>query len=413
MNSKQLSILLVLGLVIGGLGLYLYKGQQASYKTSDQSLGKKVLGDFQINEVAQITIKNATNELNLVKADDVWKVRERFNYPANFSEISEFVRKASDLKTVRSFNVGPSQFARLELIRPEKATGTNSGTLVEFKDKAGKSIRSLLLGKKYVRESQSNSQFGGGDWPVGRYLMVLNTTQQVSVVSDPLSNVEPKPDQWLNKDFFKLEKAKAISVVSTNATNSWTVTRETESGDWKLADKKEGEELDKGKTSSLNYALSSPSFNDVASPDLKPEETGMDHPLVATLETFDNLSYLVKIGKKTGDDNYYLALTVKGELPAERTPGKDEKAEDKEKLDKDFKEKMTKLKEKLEKEKAFEKWTYLVSKWTIDPLLKERKDLLAEKKEEKKEDKGQKPETSKTDAFEKAVQEDEAKEEQK
>src|SRR5438034_4442389 len=132
MNSKQLSILLVLGLVIGGLGLYLYKTQQASYKTSDQNLGKKVLGDFQINEVAQITIKNATNELNLVKADDVWKVRERFNYSANFSEISEFVRKASDLKMVRSFNVGPSQFARLELIRPEKATGTNSGTLVEF-----------------------------------------------------------------------------------------------------------------------------------------------------------------------------------------------------------------------------------------------------------------------------------------
>jgi len=42
----------------------------------------------------------------------------------------------------------------------------------------------------------------------------------------------------------------------------------------------------------------------------------------------------------------------------------------------------------LKQEKAFEKWTYLVSKWTVDPLLKERKDLLAEKKEEpKKEEK--------------------------
>ena len=42
------------------------------------------------------------------------------------------------------------------------------------------------------------------------------------------------------------------------------------------------------------------------------------------------------------------------------------------------------VEEKLKQEKTFEKWTYLVSKWTVDPLLKERKELLAEKKDEKK-----------------------------
>ncbi len=81
-------------------------------------------------------------------------------------------------------------------------------------------------------------------------------------------------------------------------------------------------------------------------------------------------------------------MNSSADLPKERKPGKDEKTEDKEKLDKEFKEKMSKLDEKLKQEKAFEKWTYLVSKWTVDPLLKERKDLLAEKKEEpKKEEK--------------------------
>src|SRR5439155_21869465 len=68
------------------------------------------------------------------------------------------------------------------------------------------------------------------------------------------------------------------------------------------------------------------------------------------------------------------------------TPGKDEKPEDKEKLDKEFKDRLAKLEEKLKQEKGFEQWTYLVSKWTVDPLLKERKDLLAEKKEEPKKD---------------------------
>ena len=63
-----------------------------------------------------------------------------------------------------------------------------------------------------------------------------------------------------------------------------------------------------------------------------------------------------------------------------------ETKEVKEKLDKEFKEKTEKLQEKLKTEQAYAKWTYVVSKWTVDNLLKERKDLLAEKKEEPKKD---------------------------
>ena len=71
MNRKQLLILVVIGLVAGGLGFYLYKSREASYKTSDQTFGKKLLGDFPINDVAQVAIKQGTNELNLVKEDDL------------------------------------------------------------------------------------------------------------------------------------------------------------------------------------------------------------------------------------------------------------------------------------------------------------------------------------------------------
>src|SRR2546430_12704710 len=40
-------------------------------------------------------------------------------------------------------------------------------------------------------------------------------------------------------------------------------------------------------------------------------------------------------------------------------------------LDKEFKERLAKLEEKLKQEKGFEKWTYLVSKWTVDPRSEE------------------------------------------
>jgi hypothetical protein len=386
MNRKQFFLLLVALVVIGAIGLVVLNRKEEGWQSGDKTAGQKILPEFPLNDIAQVSIQQHTNQLNLVKQDDLWRVQQRHNYPASFSEIGEFLRKVWELKPVQEIEVGPSQFGRLELVMPDKG-GTNSATVVNFKDKTGKTVTSLLLGKKHMKESQGGGPFGGGggSWPDGRYVMVNQAQPKVWLVSETFSSIEPKADHWLNKDFFKVEKVKSIAVVSTNATNSWKLTRETETGDWSLADKKEGEELDKNKTYVMNNALSSPSFNDVLPPDAKPEETGMDHPLTATIETFDQFTYTVKLGK-TNDENYNISFNVAANIASERTPGKDEKPEDKEKLDKEFKEKNDKLKEKLNKEKAFEKWTYVVSKWTIDPLLKQRHELLAEKKAEEKKD---------------------------
>jgi hypothetical protein len=390
MNLKQLVILLALGVAFGTLGLFMSKQKSAAFKPTEGTLGKKLLGDFKVNDVAQLTIKHHTNELNLVKQEGTWKVKERYNYPASFTEIRELINKLADLKVVQSPKVGASQFARLELLAPGAGQGTNSGTLVEFKGESGNVVKSLLLGKKVTRESgEENPMFGGGGgggggYPVGRYVLVTGGSQSVALVSDALSNVEPKPDQWLDKDFFKVEKLKSIAVVSANPSNTWQVARTNETGTFSLVDKKENEDIDASKLSSVSYALSSPSFNDVLSPETKPETLGLDKPIVATLTTFDDFTYTVKIGTKTSDDKFPIAVVVAAELPAERTAGKDEKPEDKEKLDKEFKEKADKFKEKLTKEKGCEKWTYLVDKWTIDSLLKERKDFFAEKKTDTK-----------------------------
>jgi hypothetical protein len=103
---------------------------------------------------------------------------------------------------------------------------------------------------------------------------------------------------------------------------------------------------------------------------------------VVTVETFESFTYTIKLGAKT-NENFPLKLQVVAQLPKERTPGKDEKPEDKDRLDKEFKERQKKQEEKLAQEKQYEKWTYLASSWTADQVLKERSQLLAEKKEEK------------------------------
>jgi len=378
MNRKQLTILLVALVVLGGAGLLLRKNQSASWSGSNPAMGKKLLGEFPVNDVTQVTIKQGTNELNLAKKDDLWRVKEREDYPANYSEISEFLMKMRDLKVVQSEEIGPSQLARVSLVPGE---GTNSAMVVDFKDQNGKPIRTLLLGKKHMRKASRPSPMGDlGDegWPDGRYVKVGNASQ-VAVISDALSNVEPKPEPWLNKDFFKVEKIKSISVSYANATNSWKLSRETEAGEWKLADAKPGEQLDASKTSSFNSALGSPTFSDISS---KMDLVGAN-PTQVAVETFENFNYALKVGAKT-NDNYPLIVSVTADVAKERTPGKDEKPEDKEKLDKEFKEKTGKLVEKLAQEQAFGKWVYLVSSWTLDSVLKERSQLLVDKKDEKK-----------------------------
>ena len=382
MNRKQFVILIVLGLAIGALGFYLANKRKESYTASSFKSDEKVIKDFPLNETAHIRVKQGTNEVNLIRAE-TWGVKERWNYPASFTEISEFLRKVWDLKPVQDVEVGPSQFARLEL--NVEGTATNSGTLVEFKDSKSANLKSLVLGKKVMKDAPAGGMGMGGGFPAGRYVMVPET-KKVWIVNETFSNIDTQPAQWLDKDFFKVEKIKSIAVTAPSPTNTWSLSRETETGEWKMNDLKEGENFDASKASTLNYALSSPSFNDVASPEAKPEETGLAAPTVAEIQTFDGFNYTVTIGSNTNEENLHLKVSVAGDFAKERKPGENEKPEDKEKLDKEFKDKTTKLEEKLKSEQRFEKWTYLVSKHTVDALLKPRTDFFAEKKEEKKDE---------------------------
>lgn len=382
MNRKQFALLFFLLVVVGLGGLMIYNRQNDYRSAGNQNLGKKLLENFPLNDVAHIALRQGSNGVNLVKQDQVWRVRERGDYPANYSELSEFLIKLGDQKVVSSEKAGASDLARLGLV---PGAATNAALVVELRDGKEKPIQTVVLGKKHVQKSNRPSPFGDmGDsgFPDGRFVKVGSNSDTVELISEPFSNIEPKPEQWLNKDFFKVDKVRAIAVDFPAATNSWKITRDTETAEWKLADAKPGEQLDSAKTSGLSNPLSAPSFNDVET-SAKPEQALSDKPTVVTLDTFENFSYLLKVGQKT-NDNYPLAMTVSAQFPKERTAPKDEKPEDKARLDKEFKDNQKKLEEKLGQEKPYEKWVYLVSSWTLDPVLKERSQLLVEKKEEPK-----------------------------
>jgi len=384
MNRKQFLILLVLVVVVGAAGLLVRQRSHDSWQSGGTAIGQKLLPGLAVNDIAQITVKSGTGELNLAKRDNLWRVHERGDYPANFSQISELLLKFADLKMAQSEDIGPSQLGRFELLPPGAAP--NTGTQVELKDATGKALGSLLLGKKHMKKTAGNPQFAGmGDegWPDGRYVLVGAGAKNVAVVSDALDSVQTKPEAWLNKDFINVEKPRSIAGQFPEATNSWKLVREAEGKDWQLTDLKAGEKLDESKISGVTSPFNSPSFNDVLPGDTKPETAGLTNVTTLVIETFDGLIYSLKLGQKH-DDNFPLVLTVKANMPAVRAITKDEKPEDKSRLDKEFADLQQKLANKLASESRLTNWIYYVPSYSVESLLKGRSELLTEVKKEDK-----------------------------
>jgi hypothetical protein len=250
--------------------------------------------------------------------------------------------------------------------------------VVSFIGAGDKLMAKLILGKQKMRKSATPSQFGEDSWPDGRWVYVAGSGDTVALVDKAFSNIKTEAGEWIDKEFFKVEKLKSAEVTHAVGTNSWKIVREVEAGELKLTDAGEGEVLDTGKAAPVGNLLSWPSFIDVADPALDAATTGMESPVVAKLETFEGFSYALKVGGAVGtNDNYYVQVDVSASFPEARQAPEGESAEDKERLDKEFKEKTEKLQEKLKKEQGLGGWTYIVSKWTVENLLKNRSDFLA------------------------------------
>jgi hypothetical protein len=375
MNRKQFLIALAVLVVLALAGVGVIVSDRSGWKSADSRAGQKVIADLRISDVAEIAIRDAAGELHLVRGEAGWSLRERAGFAAETDRIGELLVKLAELKVVQSEPLPENQRARLELVEPKDKAGQGAGTLLELKDAKGGTLGRLLLGKKVMKNTAVASLARGEGEATGRYLTAGGDAATMLVVAEPLTQVESKPDAWLVKDLVRADGARSIAS-SKDGKPRWTVTRERESADWKFAGS--GEKPDLQKATDLASSLNWVNLVDVVADPAK-VDTGLDHAVVIKAETFDGPSYTLRIGNRTGD-NYYLRVAVSGDPRKTRTSAKGEKAEDKAKKDREFEEYRKKLSEKLEREKKLEKWTYLVGKNVVEPLLRDRPQLLPEKK---------------------------------
>jgi Domain of unknown function (DUF4340) len=371
MNRKQFSLLVAVLVILGGLVWAIKQHDDTSWSRSETRVGEKLLKSFEVNDVAGIRIDNGHSTVTLSKKDGRWRVKERNDYPANFNMIGDLLLKIQDQKIIQSDAIASEQRPSLELNEPSK--DKPSATLVELLNTSGKVIEKLLLGKRYTKKGAN-----GADMPAGRYVIVAGDEKTVALIDHPLLESEPKPDVWINKDFVRIEKVKAITFNNNDGSIAWKMVRDQEAGEWHLVDAKPNEKFDNTRGTSAVNAISMMSISDVVASTTS-IDTGMSKPRTVAVETFDGLVYTFRVGNAASDDNQYIGVSVSGEPSKERPVAATESPQDKERLDKEFKDRLAKLESRVKFEQTLAEWTYVTSKWRLDPLLKDRAGLMMDK----------------------------------
>ena len=356
MSGRVVAVLIVLLLALGG-GALLVRQQSGSRQPAEAaSLGQPLLKGLRAADVAAIVIRQPKAALTLARKDAGWTIAERGDFPADFGKVHDFVLKAIELKISQAEPIGEKERARLNL--------DASGTALEFRGADGKPLARLTAGRKYFKAAPDDPDKAIGD---GRYVMLPGDEKRVYVVADPLTQASARSADWVSKSGIGADKVKSLEVRDASG-SAWKVERSGDNADWKLAQQRGDEKLEITKANAAAYSFGQIEIADVAPPDLKPEDAGLDKPTEVIASTLDGLSYVLKVGKPDGD-RVYASVAVSGEP---RTEGKDAE------------ERRKKLAERLAREKALAGHIVLIPKQKLDDILRKRVEMLEKKAEKKK-----------------------------
>ncbi len=388
MKKNQLVLLLAALAVIGGAAFWKYRQRTGAIGTVPNEVGKELLKDFNPADVASFTVKDSKGEVVIEQKDGKWVVPARDGFPASVDAVNELRDNAYALKVGEIQRAGDSLFGRLKLKNPgDGATEEETGTLVSFRDSAGKELKTFTAGKTLSNDDTPPGGFSmAPSGPKSQYIKVAGEDGFVYKARDGFTRLETDIKGWLDKNAsFKIEKIKSVITAGTTPDETWKISRETEGGELKLEAPAAGEEFDAAKASPVGTVFSFFQFSDIL-PAAEAAKAAMDKPIrTAIIETFDGFIYTVKIGAADGE-NHFVSYTVEGKFPETRTPPepkeKDKPAEteeEKKTADEAFAKALADKKKKLADEQAQQSRIFSIPKSSLEPILKKRADFMKDK----------------------------------
>ena len=344
MKIKNLSLLVVVAVVLIVLAVFSTKSRHAA---PPDEIGKSVLPNLNINAIRSIEMQKGEKKVTLSYTDNVWKVADLFNYPADFSKVRDHILllanlKIADRESDYSFNEADV-------------------TKVNLLDSQNKSLASLKLGP----HRQKASGEAGWSMPDGRYISV-NDKPQVYLVTDTLNPFDPNSKEWINSELFNIPSSDINTIEFSKAASDGekeSVKLDRSSGSLKLEGLGDQEEMDSSKTYGIESAFSYLRFSDVANPSLSEEVMGFTSGRVFRVALKNGETYTALLGNtpENGSDRYArFNVTLAAATTNDAARVEQEK-------------KVAELNDKLKP------WTFLISSYTAGNMSHERKDLVKAK----------------------------------
>lgn len=377
MSKKQVIVLWIIALaLVGTLAIVNASKSDGFQSATERKRGETLLVDFDPTKVTSLSIKEGTEVVTLQKKEGKWTVAERDDYPANTSSINELLRLIDEVEVTQGIEADP-EFAPRFGMDSEATDPKQQGTVVVMTD-GNSELAHLTFGKNLESASNLGNPFMGGG-STGRFVKNHQDDSGVYVTSELFPTLNADPSSWLDDDFLIVEKIQSIAVSKQGKLDEheWKITREGEGAPFTLIGKKDNENLDTNALNPLGNLFSYARFEDIIP---AAEEEGSwikDERQQAVIETFEGLTYHVTFGPQlNAADKYLLRVTVAGNIPEKRKVEEGETEDDAKAKDAAFTKRRKLLLDKLEIAKRLEGRTYQVSKFTVDPLLKNRTGLI-------------------------------------
>jgi len=366
MNKKQMLWLVLVLAVVGLASLLLLHRDKSSWQAPARDAGGKVLGNFDLNSVSAIQIKDASGTVKLAKKDGVWVVEQRDGYPADFGRVGDLIRKLWELSALQQVEAGLAQLGHLKLLEPEQAKEA-TGTLIDLRDASGKRVAALLAGKTYSR-SEPGAPEGFGGMPVGRFVMALDGRNQPVLVKDALAEVVVKPEEWLDHTFLRLEDVQSLAF--QNGAQHWTIQRATDKDPWTFDGLDKGPPANEAKVSAAAHAVEYLTFADVQA-----QSAPFEAAVTLTVKTFGHFTYTFQIGQLE-QGQYPVRVSVAADFPKTRPSAANEKPEEKTAHDQAFAVDLKKSGDTLAAQKKLEGHIYLLPQSALDPIFVRPADFI-------------------------------------
>lgn len=347
-NSTKPAILGILLALTAVLAFLYLKSSKSTATDLNSAINSEPLHDLNVATVKAISIRGDGIELDLKQADGQWQLIQRGNYPADESTVDRLVINMRNMKVLRTVTASKQQLTQLELDAKE-------GIRVELKDKAGKVIHKLQLGKEVTGPPEALQT--SMSIPDRRFVMLNEKADSISVVDQTFDSVGRELKDWLNKDFFEIENPTRVAVNFPGDSNSsWNISQWDDNGTmkWKVADVNATAQPPESNLPTT--AFSSASFDDVVD-----AATAKELDTNATriqVNTKDGFQYTIAVKLRLIQGDYLLKMDVNATITATDEARKKE------------------LTEKLSKEQALNR-VYLVPAHLVAPVIKTREELLA------------------------------------